>query len=452
MSKVSRGTTISKSVNPTIQKLLCRTVPDPVQIERQRTAASAMRKLDATQTATATVSQGHPPVNTQERIEHCQRASRNTLVKIEDFNNQCDRKRTRRDSDESKDATRAGRGTASIKQPQSPQHPEKRQRTEGEPRRRPAQEVETAQEWEVHDPTLESEYSDDIFEYLREMEILLAPSMGYLERMSDEFWDRRQYFVNEIALVHARIRSHPETLFLAINIFDRVLSKDLRNLRRNHQNGVIALTCLLIASKYEERNPHANVYVFEHLLSIFNDIDPVVDFEIKAFRNCEQELLTMLDYKLGWPGPLSFLRRCSRADESEPVARTIAKYILEIVLLHHSFLVYKPSIQAAAAMYLGRCMMKRLDWNGTMNEYSGYTLQQIEPAVVDMLALLKESVVPQTAAYHKYLGRSTMRVSVYVHNWVHSHLPSSILHRRCDATTDDITTEANADMSSPSIV
>ncbi|KAG0202794.1 hypothetical protein BGX28_004775, partial [Mortierella sp. GBA30] len=345
------------------------------------------------------------PKHTQQ-VETAAALANKGLVEIKDFNNRNDQRQRR--SDESGNATKAAPGTASTSQPRpSPGQPQ----VVEEPQHRLTQQAETAP-----DLTLPPECSDKIFEHLHKMEIDLAPSIRYLKRRSDDFWDLRHFLVNKIALVHDQIGASPETLFLAINIFDRIFSKESVNFRHSHHNGVVALTCLLIASKCEEEcNPYVNVRTFERLLSVFDNSDPVGNIDSRAFRDCEQEILSMLGYELGWPGPIPFLTRYSWVDERDPRARGIAEYILEIILLLPSFVVYKPSVQAAAAMHLGRCIMSRCDWSETMIEQSGYTFEQLKPVVVNMIASLKKPVVPHTVAYRKHFGRSTLLVSEYVH-------------------------------------
>jgi hypothetical protein len=40
----------------------------------------------------------------------------------------------------------------------------------------------------------------------------------------------------------------------------------------------------------------------------------------------------------------------------------VAKYILEAILIDERFVLYRPSLQAASALYIGRSMQGREDW------------------------------------------------------------------------------------------
>ncbi|KAF9279261.1 G2/mitotic-specific cyclin, partial [Mortierella alpina] len=381
------------AVSSVVQKLLSRSVPNPALIEKQRLAATTSQQTASSQLTSAAACNPDTQVRGQRKEPECHGSKIATLSldNIDTVRKQRDRKRTRVETDDGKDAFAAADTIASVHKPQPKS--DKRLKVE---------EFQPDQDLQTFDLSLEGEYAADIFAYLREMEILLAPSIGYLERRSDAFWINRQYYVNRLAGIHGRIQSNLETLFLAVNIFDRVLSKNHLQPRRTHNNAVIALTCLLIAAKFEERNIYANVLMFIRFTDLFDDRYLDNDIDARAFRECEQDLLLMLDYKLGWPGPLSFLRRCSRVDESDFTARTIAKFILEVILNNHAFLIYRPSIQAAAAMYIGRFTLGRKTWSKTMVEYSGYTLQELEPAIMDVISFLKDPTVPMTVAYKKY--------------------------------------------------
>ncbi|MBE3044886.1 hypothetical protein IMZ48_20465, partial [Candidatus Bathyarchaeota archaeon] len=142
----------------------------------------------------------------------------------------------------------------------------------------------------------------------------------------------------------------PETLFLAGNVVDRFLSEKVVQLDRLQ---LVGITALFIASKYEEvLSPH--VSNFRHVAD-----DGFSDKEILA---AERFILTTLNYDLSYPNPMNFLRRISKADHYDVQSRTIGKYLMEISLLDHRFMMYRPSHVAAGAMYLTRLMLDRGEW------------------------------------------------------------------------------------------
>ncbi|KAF9435887.1 hypothetical protein BGZ76_005304, partial [Entomortierella beljakovae] len=142
--------------------------------------------------------------------------------------------------------------------------------------------------------------------------------------------------------------------------------------------------------KYEERY---HPYILSTLMMVLRDYYPNLNHTNYVIRDAEIAVLQVLDFDIGWPGPLSFLRRCSRADNSDLYARTIAKYVLEQVLIDPRLLQYKPSIQAAAAMFIGCRIMNRSKWTEEMVEYSGYTYDELIPVVSDINRCLRNDEV-----------------------------------------------------------
>jgi hypothetical protein len=76
----------------------------------------------------------------------------------------------------------------------------------------------------------------------------------------------------------------------------------------------------------------------------------------------ERFMLSMLNFELGWPGPMSFLRRVSKADDYDLDTRTLAKYFLELTVMDERFVATPPSFIAAGAHCLSRLILKKGDW------------------------------------------------------------------------------------------
>ena len=85
-------------------------------------------------------------------------------------------------------------------------------------------------------------------------------------------------------------------------------------------------------------------------------------YSIDEVLKAERYMLTLLQFDLGWPGPMSFLRRISTADDYDLETRTLAKYFLEITIMDERFLGCPPSFIAAGAHCLARSMLKKGHW------------------------------------------------------------------------------------------
>ncbi|KAJ0324152.1 hypothetical protein Brms1b_001399 [Colletotrichum noveboracense] len=140
------------------------------------------------------------------------------------------------------------------------------------------------------------------------------------------------------------------TLFLTVNYIDRFLSYKVVSIGKLQ---LVGATALLVASKYEEINcPSLQEIVF------------MVDngYKIDEILKAERFMLSMLSFELGFPGPMSFLRRVSKADDYDLETRTLAKYFLEVTIMDERFVASPPSFLAAAAHCLSRLILKKGDW------------------------------------------------------------------------------------------
>lgn len=203
---------------------------------------------------------------------------------------------------------------------------------------------------DLDDPMMVSEYVEDIFEYLRELEIETLPNPDYMENQKELQWKMRGILVDWLVEVHTKFRLLPETLYLAVNIIDRFLSKRVVSLPKLQLVGV---TALFIASKYEE-------VISPSIASfLYMAEDGYTEEEIVK---AERYVLQVLEFNMQYPTPMSFLRRSSKADEYDIQARTLAKYLMEITLLDHQFLAVPASAVAASGHYLARHMLDRGEW------------------------------------------------------------------------------------------
>ncbi|TEA16519.1 G2/mitotic-specific cyclin-B [Colletotrichum sidae] len=265
-------------------------------------------------------------------------------------------------------------------------------------------------EEDLDDPLMVAEYANDIFEYLRDLEVNSIPNPNYMEHQDDLEWKTRGILVDWLIEVHTRFHLLPETLFLAINVIDRFLSEKVVQLDRLQ---LVGITAMFIASKYEEvLSPH--VANFRHVAD-----DGFSEAEILS---AERFVLGTLNYDLSYPNPMNFLRRISKADNYDIQCRTIGKYLMEISLLDHRFMCYRPSHIAAGAMYLARLILDRGEWNETIAFYAGYTEEEIEPVVHLMVDYLARPVVHE-AFFKKYASKKFLKASILTRQWAKKSAP-----------------------------
>lgn len=303
---------------------------------------------------------------------------------------------------------------------------------------RPQEDIDE-EDWDV---SMVAEYGEEIFEYMRELEVSklvlvvyltvmltvclqerMLPNPYYAETFQSEVqWSMRSILMDWLVQVHNRFTLLPETLFLTVNYIDRFLSSKIISMGKLQ---LVGATAIFVAAKYEEINcPSVQEIVF--MVDSLYSVDDI----LKA----ERFMLSMLQFELGWPGPMSFLRRISKADDYDLETRTLAKYFLEVTIMDERFVGCVPSYLAAGAHCLARLMIRKGDW--VSNDplfgqcidklklksiwtlahvhYSGYTWGQIKPLVAMLLECCQNPQKHHPAIYEKYCDRRFKKSAVFV--------------------------------------
>ena len=259
---------------------------------------------------------------------------------------------------------------------------------------------------DTYDVVMVVELTNDIFKYLRELELKYKPDPYYMNIQSELKWSYRSTLIDWIVQVHSRFQLLPETLYLTVNIIDRFLSKKVVTLNRFQLVGAAAL---FVAAKYEEINcPTLKdiVYMLDNAYTR--------DDVIKA----ERFMIDTLGFEIGWPGPMSFLRRISKADDYEYDIRTLAKYLLEITIMDSRLVAAPPSWLATGAYFLSKIILGYNDWSIHHIYYSGYTQEQIFPLATTILENCRQASTKHEAIWKKYSERRQHRSAQIVAKWI----------------------------------
>ncbi|QLL32077.1 hypothetical protein HG536_0C02460 [Torulaspora globosa] len=210
------------------------------------------------------------------------------------------------------------------------------------------------------------DYTNEIFEHLYQREQETIPLHNYLTDTQSPYYLRpsmRAILIDWLVEVHEKFQCYPETLFLTINLMDRFLSKNKVTLSKLQ---LLAVTSLFIAAKFEEVN-----------LPKLSDYAYITDGAASKsdIKNAEMFMLTSLEFNIGWPNPMNFLRRISKADRYDLQTRSIAKFILEFIICSHRFVDIKPSVTSAMAMFIAKRITQqdrtKPIWDETFVHYSG---------------------------------------------------------------------------------
>ena len=184
----------------------------------------------------------------------------------------------------------------------------------------------------------------------------MLPNAHYMDNQAEIQWSMRSVLMDWVVQVHLRFNLLPETLFLTVNYIDRFLSCKIVSLGKLQ---LVGATAIFIAAKYEEINcPSVQEIVY------MVDGGYTVDEVLKA----ERFMLSMLQFELGFPGPMSFLRRISKADDYDLETRTLAKYFLEVTIMDERFVGSPASYLSAGSHCLARLMLRKGNWVSSIYE------------------------------------------------------------------------------------
>jgi len=130
----------------------------------------------------------------------------------------------------------------------------------------------------------------------------------------------------------------------------------------------------------------------------------------------ELDMLQALNFQLGRPIAITFLRRNSKAGSVDIIHHFVAKYILESCLVYDLAHV-KPSEMAAAALLMSLKLQNpksQLDklWNANLTYYSGYKLEKLKSTTQKIAIVVKDIHTSRfNAAYVKYNSASNQKVA-----------------------------------------
>jgi len=255
---------------------------------------------------------------------------------------------------------------------------------------------------EQWDTSMVAEYGDEIFDYMHTLEERMRPNPHYMDHQTECQWSMRAVLMDWLVQVHARFTLLPETLFLSVNYIDRFLSCKVVSLAKLQ---LVGATAIFLASKYEEVNcPSISEIVY------------MVDngYSQEEILKAERFMLSMLAFELGWPGPMSFLRRISKADDYDLETRTLAKYFLEVTIMDERFVGCAPSFLAAGAHCLARLMLRKGDWTPAHVFYSNYTYSQLRQLLGVMVECCEDPIKHHHAVFDKYQDKRYKRASLFV--------------------------------------
>jgi len=223
------------------------------------------------------------------------------------------------------------------------------------------------------DPQQVTEYTASIFSQMLMREGQGAPQVGAVLAQREINGRMRAILNDWLIEVQQHFRLRRETLFLAVALVDRYLSRVPIRRRRLQLLGVAAM---LVASKFEEIHPPETA----QLLYISDNA-----YTAQELLLAETALLRTLDYEVAIPTVVHFLGPLQAANECDAAHRELVWYIASLSLLDVHLLRFPPSILAAAALLLSNEVRgRRQMWPKAVADRCGYCEQELWPCAEEL--------------------------------------------------------------------
>ncbi|CAD7968299.1 unnamed protein product [Amoebophrya sp. A25] len=270
----------------------------------------------------------------------------------------------------------------------------------------------------IHFPQAINDYSDEIFQRLFLSEKEYRPTERHPDSEVKE--KMRAILVDWLVEVHQKFKLMSETLYLTVHLLDQYLQKVPVRRAKLQQVGV---TCLFIASKYEEIHPpeiRDLVYITDRSSSRSDII------------NTEIEILNALNFDISKPTVYHFLLYYAHLAYPYPMdlwpteqlkAFTLASYTLEMCLLDsRTQNKHTPSKLAAAALFMAKKILRvSPSWPAQLIQKTPHSPQNLKTCAKELVPLVtshgQNLIDPKLKSVkQKYASEEKMELSnIYFH-------------------------------------
>ena len=238
---------------------------------------------------------------------------------------------------------------------------------------------------QINNPQYCIEYSKEIFSFLKSNEKLNMPIYKNINLNKTEISEKsRKILIDWIISVHAKFNLLPNTLFLTINLIDRIIEKNVAHINSFQ---LLGTTALHIAAKYEEiYPPEINDYIF-----ISNKA-----FSKEDVIEMENFILDKLNFDILCISPYVFLDRLYFISRENNIdVYYLSSMFIEFTFLSIEIMKNKQSLIAASMFYLALKFIypkKNKVWNNKLQIHTGYKEHKIKSVIKDFIIFFKGNI------------------------------------------------------------
>ncbi|KAG7229985.1 hypothetical protein INR49_009705, partial [Caranx melampygus] len=207
----------------------------------------------------------------------------------------------------------------------------------------------------------------------------------------------RRYFADLIAIVSNRFRLCPAARHLAVYLLDLFMDRYDVTVQQLH---IVSLSCLLLASKFEEREDRVPKLEILNNLGCMSSMNLVLTKQ--GLLHMELLLLETFQWNLSLPTAAHFIEYylsiavhegdlhdgwpMTCLEKTKLYMAKYADYFLEVSLQDHVFLCFAPSLVAAACVAASRLILHLSPtWPPRLQHLTGYTWENLVPCAEKLL-------------------------------------------------------------------
>ncbi|XP_057704526.1 cyclin-J [Corythoichthys intestinalis] len=245
---------------------------------------------------------------------------------------------------------------------------------------------------ELEDQWWKGQLATDIYQTLRYNELKLPSFKG----QSPQLYLRR-YFADLIAIISNHFQLCPTARHLAVYLLDLFMDRYDVTVQQLY---MVSLSCLLLASKVEEREDRIPKLDSLNSLGCMSTMNLVLTKQ--ALLHMELFLLESFQWNLYLPTAAHFIEYylsiavhegdlhdgwpMSSLEKTKPYMAKYADYFLEVSLQDHAFLCFAPSLVAAACVAASRLILHvSPTWAPRLQRLSGYSWENLVPCAEKLI-------------------------------------------------------------------
>ncbi|CAG6017890.1 cyclin-J isoform 1-T2 [Menidia menidia] len=245
---------------------------------------------------------------------------------------------------------------------------------------------------ELEDQWWKGQLAADIYQALRYKELKLPSYKGQSPQLN-----LRRYFADLIAIVSNRFRLCPAARHLAVYLLDLFMDRYDVTMQQLH---MVSLSCLLLASKFEEREDRVPKLETLNSLTCMSSVNLVLTKQ--GLLHMELLLLETFQWNLYLPTAAHFIEYylsiavheadlhdgwpMTSLEKTKLYMAKYADYFLEVSLQDHLFLYFAPSMVAAACVAASRLILHLSPtWPPRLQRLTGYSWESLVPCAEKLL-------------------------------------------------------------------